>query len=134
MYDTLSHPLVSPGDKLFSDSYRNSLHYSYSHSQHEGKWVGRFSVDRAKIWIFQMSPILYAASQITFIPFTDMGINVKGSPESPAFMQKKAGRFVRGDSQWVSFLNLWSLGVVHDHLQLGWQGAQRTLTLVCSVI
>lgn len=40
----------------------------------------------------------------------------------------------RGDSQWVSFLNLWSLGVVHNHLQLGWQGAQCTLPLVYPVI
>lgn len=42
-----------------------------------------------------MSPMVYAASQVAFIPLSDVGINVNISLESLAFMQRKAGCFVK---------------------------------------
>lgn len=42
-----------------------------------------------------MSLTVYAASQVAFIPLTDVGINVNISLESLAFTQRKAGCFAK---------------------------------------
>lgn len=41
--------------------------------------------------LWDVSSFVYAAGQITFLQFIDTGINVYGSPESLAFMQRNAG-------------------------------------------
>lgn len=130
----LSHPLVSPGDKLFSDSYRNSLHYSYSHSQHEGKWLDAFQWIGQKYESFRCPQFCMLLAKSLLFPLQIWVLMCK-VPQSLLLLCKRGLSVLwRGDSQWVSFLNLWSLGVVHNHLQLGWQGAQCTLPLVYPVI